>query len=149
MATIPLPHVWNEFLRLMISNDVRYMLVGGIAVGYYGYPRGAGGIHFWVDNTLDNERAVTATLQAFEIRPSDTFFKAFRKLGKVIRLGCPPLRIELLTGMEGLIFQACYARRGKARFDDTEADIISLEDLKVNMRARGRANDMDNLANLP
>lgn len=149
MATIPLPQEWKEFLRLMISNEVRYMLVGGIAVGYYGYPRATGDIDLWVDNSQENGMAVAQVLTEFGLDLSESFYKTFEVHGKVFRMGHPPLRIEVLTGISGVTFDDCYPRRRKATFDDLELDIIDLEDLKMNKRASGRTNDIDDLANLP
>ena len=149
MATIPLPQEWREFLRLMISNDVRYMLVGGIAVGYYGYPRATGDIDLWVDNSPENAKAVAKVLTEFGIEISESFYSVFGIRGKVFRLGRPPLRIEILTGITGADFGDCYPRREQAQFDDLTLDIIHLADLKVNKRASGRTNDIDDLANLP
>ena len=133
----------------MISSDVRYMLVGGIAVGYYGYPRATGDIDLWVDNSSDNAKAVARVLTEFGLELSESFYKTFEEHGKVFRMGRPPLRIEVLTGISGVDFAACYPRRKKAHFDDIEIDIISLDDLKANKQASGRTNDIDDLANLP
>lgn len=149
MATIPLPQEWKEFLRLMISSDVRYLLVGGIAVGYYGYPRATGDIDLWVDNSSENGEAVARVLRGFGLELNESFYDVFREQGKVFRMGRPPLRIEVLTGISGVDFNACYPRRQKAQFDDIEIDIISLDDLKANKLASGRTNDIDDLANLP
>lgn len=149
MATIPLPKEWKEFLRLMTSNEVRYMLVGGIAVGYYGYPRATGDIDLWVDNTPDNARAVARVLTDFGIEVPDGFYNIFCVPGKVFRLGRPPLRIELLTGISGAVFSDCFLRREEAHFEGITVDIIHLDDLKVNKRASGRTNDIDDLAHLP
>ena len=149
MATIPLPQEWKEFLKLMISYDVRYMLVGGIAVGYYGYPRTTGDIDLWVDNSAENGKAVGGVLREFGLEVSANFHATFLRPGKVFRIGFPPLRIEVLTGISGVDFNECYLRRGKAKFDEIEVDIIHLEDLKSNKKASARTNDLDDLANLP
>ncbi len=149
MAITRLPHEWNEFLRLMISNEVRYMLIGGIAVGYYGYPRTTGDIDLWVDNSPANCNAVAAVFTEFGLNLPEDFPAIFQEPCKVFRLGQPPLRIEVLTGISGVEFNTCYARRQKAVFEDLEIDIITLEDLKTNKKASGRTNDIDDLAHLP
>lgn len=125
------------------------MLIGGIAVGYYGYPRATGDIDLWVENSPENAEAVAKVLTEFGIEISEGFYSVFMIQGKVFRLGRPPLRIELLTGITGADFGDCYPRREQALFDDITVDIIHLDDLKVNKRASGRTNDIDDLANLP
>ncbi|MCF6285567.1 MAG: nucleotidyltransferase [Candidatus Hydrogenedentes bacterium] len=133
----------------MISNEVRYMLIGGIAVGYYGYLRTTGDIDLWVDNSSENGEAVAAVLTAFGISLSEDFTNTFQEAGKVFRMGCPPMRIEIITGISGVKFNDCYPRRKRVEFDDIDIDIIDLEDLKVNKKASGRTNDIDDLAHLP
>ena len=63
-------------------------------------------------------------------------------------MGVPPLRIELLTGVSGVRFSACYARRNVDVIDGVEVSLIGLDDLKVNKRASGRTKDLDDLENL-
>ena len=148
MATT-LPKEWSAFLRLMTSNEVRYMLVGGIAVGFHGYPRATGDIDLWVQESLENGRALEKALNEFGIVPPDSFLTTFLAGKKVFRFGVPPLRIEVITGISGVSFSDCYPRRVKAEFGDVRVDIICLEDLKVNKRASARTNDLDDLAHLP
>lgn len=149
MATIPLPREWNEFLRLMTSHEVRYMLVGGIAVGYYGYPRATGDLDLWVDNSPDNGVAVSRVFREFGLDLPNDFSETFGRPGKVFRIGHPPLRIEILTGISGVCFDECYPRRLVVDFKDVQVDIIDLNDLKTNKRASARTNDIDDLAHLP
>lgn len=149
MTTTPLPPAWSEFLRLMTSNEVRYMLIGGIAVGYHRYPRATGDIDLWVKDTPENGKAVIAVLEEFGIDLPESFLEIFLSGNKVFRFGRPPLRIKLLTGISGVEFQDCYPRRVRASFGDIRVDTIALEDLKKNMKASGRTNDIDDLAHLP
>lgn len=149
MDTIPLPPEWKEFLRLLISNEVQFMLIGGIAVGYYGYPRATGDIDFWVSNSASNAAAVRKVLEQFGLEVPAGFEDTFVQEGKVFRFGRQPLRIEVLTRISGVTFDECYPRSERATLDGIELKIIGLEDLKTNKRASGRTNDLDDLANLP
>ncbi len=65
MATILLPPDLKDFLRLLNSNEVEYLLVGGYAVGYYGYPRATGDMDVWIAKSAANPDRVTAALRAF------------------------------------------------------------------------------------
>ena len=60
-----LPPDFREFLRLLNSHDVRYLLVGGYAVGYYGYPRATADMDVWVDTGAENVVRLTAALAEF------------------------------------------------------------------------------------
>jgi hypothetical protein len=68
---------------------------------------------------------------------------------QVIRMGVPPLRIELVTSISGVKFDECYARRVTQVIDGVEVDIIALEDLKTNKKASGRLKDLNDLEHLP
>jgi predicted nucleotidyltransferase len=74
---------------------------------------------------------------------------AFMQPGRVIRMGIPPVRIEILTGVSGIDFAAAYADRAAATLDGVDVSMISLEHLKANKAAAGRPRDRDDLTRLP
>src|SRR3954468_5450104 len=109
MDMILLPPDFREFLQLLNSHKVRYLLVGGYAVGYYGYPRATADMDIWVATDSENVEKVIAVLAEFgfaEVEP-----ELFAKEQQVLRMGLPPLRIELLTGVSGVKFEECYSQR--------------------------------------
>jgi hypothetical protein len=143
---IQLPPDFREFLRLLRSHEVKYLLVGGYAVGYYGYPRATADMDIWVGVDAGNVSKVLAVLAEFgfaEVGP-----EVFAKEKQVIRMGVPPLRIELLTGVSGVEFEGCYAQRVVAKLGDVEVSLISLEDLKTNKASSGRYKDLNDLEHL-
>lgn len=73
----------------------------------------------------------------------------FIEKDKMIRMGVPPVRIELITGASGVNFEECYSRRELIDIDDIPVNFISLEDLKTNKQACGRFKDMEDLKHLP
>ena len=132
---------------MLNSHDVRYLLVGGYAVGYYGYPRATADMDIWVETRPENVAKVIAALEEFgfpEVEP-----ELFAKDKRVLRMGVPPLRIELLTGVSGVEFADCYAARLLANLGGVEVSLISLEDLKINKAASGRYKDLNDLEHLP
>ncbi|MCD4726655.1 MAG: hypothetical protein K8R46_03265 [Pirellulales bacterium] len=74
--------------------------------------------------------------------------QSFLTVGKVIRMGIPPVRINLVTRVDGIDFAQCFPRRTLARLDDVEVNLIGLDDLKANKRAVGRPKDIDDLEHL-
>lgn len=147
MDMILLPPDFREFLQLLNLHAVRYLLVGGYAVGYYGYPRATADIDIWVGTDKENVRRVLSVLDEFGfagVEPS-----VFAEQEQVIRMGVPPLRIELLTGISGVEFEECYSRRVVVSLSDAEVSIIRLEDLKANKAASGRYKDLNDLEHLP
>lgn len=75
--------------------------------------------------------------------------KLFLEKDKIIRIGVPPIRIEIITGASGVDFEECYARRELIDTEGIPVNFISLNDLKINKRAAGRHKDLDDLEHLP
>lgn len=149
MATIQLPIEFKEFLQLLNSNGVEYLLVGGFSVGYYGYPRATGDIDVWINTSQENVANVTKALVEFGFDAANVNPQSFRRKNKVFRMGVPPLQIDILTDVSGVAFKACYKKRVVAQIDGIQVSVISLEHLKKNKRASGRHKDLDDLEHLP
>ena len=123
--------------------------MGGYAVGHYGYPRATGDMDIWIAVNPANAAAMVRALRKFGFVPK-TRYPRNRSLPSttVIRMGIPPLRIDLITGVEGVEFARCFAHRTVELLDGVEINLISLEDLKTNKRALGRSKDLDDLEHL-
>ena len=149
MATIHLPPDFREFFQLLNANRVEYLLVGGYAVGYHGYPRATVDLDIWVAISPDNAHRLLVTLEQFGFGKNvGASIELLTQPGNVIRMGLSPLRIEIQTIISGLSFTECYARRVVADLDGTPVSIISVDDLKINKRAAGRLKDLNDLENL-
>lgn len=143
-----LPPDFKEFLQLLRCEGVEYLLVGGYAVGYYGYPRSTGDLDVWVGAGPGNADALIRVLRKFGFSADSLSVEMFLSENRIIRLGVPPLQIDLLTAVSGVDFSQCHVQRSVAVIDDVEVDLINLDDLKVNKRAIGRAKDLDDLQHL-
>jgi hypothetical protein len=144
-----LPQDFKDFLQLLNANRVEYLLVGGYAVGYHGYPRATGDMDIWVAATRDNEARLAQALIAFGFSPETIAREFSLSENKLIRMGVPPMRIDLLTSATGVSFFDCSARKLIQLLDGVEVRIISLADLRANKRATGRLKDLNDLENLP
>ncbi len=150
MATIHLPPDFREFFQLLNANRVEYLLVGGYAVGYHGYPRATVDLDVWVATSPENAHRLLAALEQFGFgKDAGTSIELLTQPGNVIRMGSPPLRIEIQTVISGVGFAECYSRRVMAGLDGVPVSVISAEDLKANKRAAGRLKDLNDLENLP
>ena len=149
MATILLPSDFKDFLRLLEESQVKYLLVGGYAVSYYGYPRATGDMDVWIETSLANSVRVVAALKAFGFGSTAPVPEMFSQPDLVIRMGNPPLRIEILTGISGVKFEDCWQERETLAVDGVTINIINLDDLKANKKASGRLKDLNDVANLP
>lgn len=144
-----LPKDFVEFLQLLNSNDVEYLVIGGYAVGLYGYPRATVDLDVWVASTPANAAKLVSVLRQFGFDTPALSPELFTQKNKVIRMGNPPIRIEILTTISGVEFSACYARRNPVNLAGLTVDFIHPADLITNKRAAGRHKDLDDLENLP
>jgi hypothetical protein len=149
MAEIELHPDFKDFLRLLNSHAVEYLLVGGYAVGYHGYPRATGDMDVWIAVGESNAHKAAIVLRDFGMPESQVSKDLFLERDKVIRMGVPPVRIEVITGASGVDFAECYSRREVIEIDGIPVNFISLKDLKKNKRAVGRHKDLEDLEHLP
>ncbi len=149
MATIQLPADFKEFLQLLNEHSVEYLLIGGYAVGYYGYPRATVDMDIWVAINPVNAAQVVATLKKFGFDVPELNEELFLEENQVIRMGVPPMRLELLTSISGVEFETCFAERVVDEIDGVRVNLISLTHLKQNKLASGRYKDLNDLEHLP
>ena len=140
---------FSEFLKLLNSNAVRYLVIGGYAVGYHGYARATGDLDVWIKIDEENAANTARAVQEFGMPEGQARKDVFLQDGKVIRMGVPPVRIELLTSVSGVSFEECYAQRETPEVDGIPVNFISLPMLKANKCASGRLKDLDDLRHLP
>jgi len=88
-------------------------------------------------------------LRDFGMPEKEAIKDLFIEKDKIIRMGVPPVRIEVITGASGINFEECFLRREVIDIDDIPVNFISLEDLKTNKQACGRFKDMEDLKHLP
>lgn len=146
---LTLPPDFKEFLRLLKEHDVRYLLIGGYAVGYHGYVRATEDMDIWVAVHPDNAEKLVATLKAFGFNAPNVTPELFLQKPKIIRMGYPPMRLEISTSISGVEFDDCYASRIVDKIDSIEVNVIDLENLKKNKNASGRLKDKADLEELP
>ncbi len=144
-----LPPDFKEFLKLLNEKSIRYLLIGGYAVGYHGYPRATGDMDVWVAIHPDNAQKMVAVLKEFGFDHPELTTELFLQKNKIIRMGHPPMRLEISTGISGVEFDECYASKIIDMIDEVEVNIIDLPHLKANKKAAGRLKDLADLENLP
>jgi predicted nucleotidyltransferase len=143
-----LPRDFKEFLRLLRSHGVEYLLIGGYAVIYHGFPRATGDMDIWIAMDPENARRMVDTVREFGFDTPDLSPALFLQDDSMVRMGNVPLRIEILTRISGVGFDECYHNRVVDEMDGVEVSVISLRDLLANKRASGRHKDLMDIEEL-
>ncbi|MBI3817752.1 MAG: nucleotidyltransferase [Planctomycetes bacterium] len=146
---IELPRDFKEFLSLLNAKEVEYLLIGGYAVGYHGEPRATNDIDIWIALNQTNAERMVAVIREFGFNTPELSASLFTKENNIVRMGIPPMRIEVMTGISGVLFEECYKERIVDKIDGVEVKIISLRHLKENKKASGRHKDLSDLESLP
>ena len=137
---------FREFLSLLLSQNVRFLLVGAHALAVHGRPRYTGDLDVWVGVTPANARRVLTALRAFGFGAVGLSLKDFAATDQVIQLGYPPLRIDVLTGISGLSFTSAWKHRLTASIAGLEVPVLGRDDYLANKRAAGRPKDLADIA---
>jgi hypothetical protein len=136
---------FKEFIASLNAHAVEYLVVGGYALAAHGRPRYTGDIDFWIRATNENAARVLAALADFGFAGLSITVEDLIRPDNVVQLGYPPRRIDLLTSIDGVGFEACHAQRQSFIFDGVELPTIGLADFKANKRASGRKQDLADL----
>jgi predicted nucleotidyltransferase len=139
---------FREFIKLLNSNQVRYLIVGGYAVAFHGHPRYTKDIDVWIWINENNAKNMKKALDEFGFSSLGLQEEDFLVPGYVIQLGYPPNRIDILTQVTGLEFDLCYSSKIELDIDGITVNFIDLESLKKNKKAIGRFQDLADLEKL-
>lgn len=139
---------FKDLLRVLGEFEVRYLIVGGYAVMRYSEPRFTKDLDVWVEASADNAVRVFRALAAFGAPLASVTQDDFATEGNFYLMGRPPVRVDVLTSVDGLKFAECWERRMESSFDGVSAYFVSRDDLIVNKRATGRLQDLADVERL-
>ena len=142
-----LPPDFKEFLVLLEQNNVDYLLIGGYAVGLYGYPRATFDMDIFIPVDETNANRLVETLEEFGFAGAKVTL--FTTPSSIIRMGVKPTQLEITNFIDGVSFEECFEERKRQVIDGLEVNVISLEKLRKNKLASGRSKDLADLENLP
>ena len=139
---------FKEFFQLLNKNNVKYLVIGGFAVAFHGYPRFTKDIDIWLQRNSENAMKVVETLDDFGFKSLGLKIEDFLESETIIQLGYPPNRIDLITSATGVDFDDCYQSKIEEEIDGVRIPFINLDNLKQNKRAAGRTQDLADIDNL-
>lgn len=132
---------FRDLLRAFVAREVRFLVVGAYALAVLGRPRATGDLDLWIEARPANARRALAALREFGAPLDDLTAADLATPGVVFQIGVPPLRIDILTAIDGVEFAAAWHRRLTSDFDGVAVAVIGRDDFLANKRATGRLKD--------
>ena len=114
---MPLAKDLREFVELLISHRVDFLVVGAHALAFHGRPRYTGDLDLWVRASEENASRTMEVLRASGFGGLDVQSEDFMKPRRVVQLGHPPVRIDLMTGISGVDFDTAWSKRVEGELD--------------------------------
>lgn len=139
---------FREFIALLNSNAVKYLVLGGYAIAFHGHPRYTKDLDIWLELSEENAANVMKALDDFGFSGLGISREDLLMSGMVVQLGYPPNRIDLINSPDGVVFADCYPARTEVEIDGLTIAVIDLENLKKNKKASGRLQDLADLEKL-
>jgi hypothetical protein len=139
---------WKEFLELLNSRGVDYVIVGAQSLAFHGRSRHTGALDILIRHTPGNAPLLLGLLNQFGFEQSGFKETDFLQPEQIIQLGRAPSRIDLLTTISGVSTNEAFASKISAILDGIPVFILGRNALIRNKRAVGRPQDLANLAAL-
>jgi hypothetical protein len=139
---------FKEFIQLLNANGVKYLVVGGFAVAYHGYPRYTKDLDFWIWAEPDNAHRMLRVIRDFGLGTLGLTEDDFLNLENVVQIGYEPNRIDLIMQLDGMEFKECYDKRQEVPFENISINFIDLDNLIKSKRLSGRKKDLVDAAEL-
>lgn len=143
-----LPRDFKELLESLNVNNVRYLLIGGYAVGIYGYSRSTNDIDIFVSDDRENVLRLLKALADFGFTDPTLSEDVLSEERSMIEMGIEPMKVQILNFADGLNFEDCYARKNPVTIEDIIVDTVSKDDLVKNKTATGRHKDLADVERL-
>ncbi len=131
-----------DFLKLLNARSVEYLVVGGYAVGFHGFVRATGDLDVFVRASRQNADRLIEVFREFGFDVPELTVAVLMEPGKIVRIGVPPIRLEVMNAISGITFDQCYDKRVEQSIDGVRICFIDRESLLANKRAAGRPKDL-------
>ena len=137
-----------DLLELLNEEGVRYLIIGGYAVGAYGYARATKDIDIWIDATDENAHSVLVALNRFGHTLQNLTVDDLKNPDNIVQIGLPPRRIDILPAAKGLVFSVAWEKRNKLSLGEVPLFVIGIKDLIKNKQMVNRKRDQEDVKQL-
>jgi len=139
---------FKEFLKLLNENKAEYLIVGSYALAFHGSPRYTGDMDIYVKPEPGNAGKIMAVLGKFGFSSVEISAMDFSGEDKIVQLGVPPVRIDLMTSLTGVSWEEAFSGSVSGFYDDIQVRFIGREELIKNKKAVGRKKDLADIESI-
>lgn len=139
---MPVNPDFRDLFSELNGADVRFLVIGAHAVIYYAAPRYTKDLDVWTDPTPDNARRTHQALARFGAPMESLEVEDLATPGTIFQIGIEPNRIDIVTEVKGLTFDAAWEHRERSSYGGVPISILGLDDLLINKKAVGRPQDL-------
>ena len=136
---------FKELFELFNAHKVKYLIVGGYALAFHGAPRYTGDIDILVKPETENAQGILAALDEFGFGSVGLAVSDFESPDKVVQLGAPPVRIDIITSLTGVSWEEAYLNSENGEYGGILVKYIGREQFIANKRSIGRMKDLADL----
>ena len=136
---------FRDLLELLNENEVEYVIIGAHALAYHGAPRYTGDMDIYVRPTDSNAKKILNALTQFGFGSLGLKLEDFSQPDRVVQLGFPPVRIDLMTSISGVTWEESYSGSITDYYGGTLVRYLGRDEFVMNKRASGRKKDLADL----
>lgn len=140
-----LPDTFKELFESLNKHKVRYLLIGGYAVGMHGYSRATEDIDVFVAREEDNAKRIVEALTEFGLGGPSLKTEIFTRDNSLVVMGVAPLAVDILNYLKSVDFDSAFEKRKIVTCEGVEINVISYDDLIRNKIAVGRHKDLSDV----
>ena len=133
---------FSDLFSIFNANRVRYLVIGGYALIQYAEPRYTKDLDLWISTDPVNAQAVFKALHEFGAPLTNLTDDDFATEGYFYQMGVPPVRVDILMGIPGVVFDEAWPNHVEVDFDGLLVPFISRQDLIAAKLASGRPQDL-------
>ncbi len=139
---------FRELLKLLNSQKVKFVIVGGYALAFHGVPRYTGDIDIYIYPDKENSTKIIKAIEEFGFGDIGINIEDFEKQDTVIQIGYPPVRIDLITSLTGVTWEEVFSNSVEGYYADIPVRYIGINELVMNKKALGRKKDLSDIESL-
>jgi hypothetical protein len=132
---------FEELLRLLEEYKVEYLIVGGYAVAFHGYPRFTKDIDIYYNDSSANIKKLQTALAKFGFPPQDLPADLFLTKGNIITFGVEPVRVDIINDISGVEFNDAWDKKVRGKYGAVQVNFIGKIDLIKNKSSTPRLQD--------